>query len=564
MNAAVTLLRLTLFLLLCAGTLAAQEKKEPPPSAPGAVPAQAPKSDAPLPKIDLPEFVITGSERIDLDVATKPADDEERLFTPERPTPGLRSFETEGAAARKQTKSFPAVPSPMNGKVFGGFGFYLTPQLDGWLTGSDERSSYLLNGHYSASEGHVRNGGWWRGGFGVKGRTVLPESSRVLPYAQLSGELRYGRESYRPYASAESTQVRDLSSYEVSVGAGSRYALPYRSLSGFDYSGRIGIAGFSASDSSTNSETDLFLTGTATTRFMAAAFRAQTEYRFTTYDMALPNMKSGQWFVLKGDGQTLLLPSLQLTFALQQFLYRGNTGAASGRLYPQAELRYFLTESATMSVGFVPAVERTTLSSLIRTNRYMRFAAPLLPSDVPVHVTAGLEFSPMPELTASAKFSYRHIDNEPTFLDTGGAKVWEVRYLSGVRSSRVDLSVSYRFDERQNVTAYLWTSSARQKDSSLVLPYRSAFTAGSVFHRTFDIGVNLEAAAEYVAARPSDFSGVNENAGYLFASVKGDVALADRFRAYAELHNLLDQHYYIWNGYRERGIYLLAGVSYSW
>lgn len=553
-----------LVMYLPAVPLSAQEKKEATQKEIDIKQSPAQKTETPLPKIDLPEFVITGSETIDLNITTKSVGDEDRIFTPDKPTPGIRSLEIDGAVSKKQIKQFSAVPAGLNGRVFAGLGFYFTPQFDGWFSQSDEKSSLLANGYYSSSEGHVNDAGWWRGGFGAKGRTVLPESSSVLPFAQLSGDVRYGREAYHAYASLAPARVRDLSAFDVSLGAGSRYALPYQSLSGFDYSGKIGFGSFSASDSLSSSETDIFLNGLATTRFLTMALRGQMEYRTTSYAMNLPGITSGQWFFLKGDGQTLILPSLQMSFALQQYLYRGNRGPARGRFYPQLELRYFLTESATMYAGYSPTVERTTLSSLIKLNRYINFTAPLIPTEIPVNVDAGMEFSPVDAVTATAKFNYQQRDNSPTFLDTSGAKVWEVSYLSGVRSTRLDLSVLYRINTLQNVTAYFAMQRAAMKDSSTALPYIPRYSFGSVYHQFFTFGLHVEALAEYVSSRATNFSGTHSNAGYVFTSLKGDIELFERFRAFAEANNLLNQQYYIWNGYRERSVYLLLGVSYSW
>ncbi|MHB1050251.1 MAG: TonB-dependent receptor [Bacteroidota bacterium] len=550
---------------VCSPYSVAQEKKEATQKeidVKNASKTQSP--DTPLPKIDLPEFVITGSEEINLDITNKAEDDEDRIFMPQKPVPGFRSLEVDGAVSRKQIKQFSKAPAGLNGKVFAGLGFYLTPQMDGWFGQHDDKNSFMINGYYSSTEGHVDDAGWWKAGFGAKGRYVMPDSSDILPYAQLSGDLRYGRESYRAYASAAPTQVRDLSAFDISLGAGSRYALPYKSLSGFDYTGRIGIGTFSASDSVASSETDFYLNGVATTRFLALALRGQAEYRTTAYTMSVPGISAGHWFVIKGEGQTLILPSLQLSVALQQFIYRGNAGAAGGRFYPQAEVRYFMTERATMYAGFAPTVERNTLSSLTQQNRYIHYASRLMPSDVPVSVLAGFEFTPAEEITASAKFTYRHVNNFATFLDTSGAKVWEVTYLSEVRSSRVDLSLLYRFNPRQNVTAYFTTQSVTQKDSARAMPYIPKYSVGAVYHHFFDMGLHLEALAEFVSSRFTDFSNTHSNAGYVFTSVKGDIEVLDRFRATAELHNAINQRYFVWNGYQERNLYLLLGISYSW
>ncbi len=525
---------------------------------------QAPKTETVLPKIDLPEFVITGSEKIDLRIDSKGEDDEDRIFTPAKPTPGERPMNVGEALSPKQIKSFSKTPGALNGKIFAGFGFYQTPQFDGWFGQYDPTSSFVLNGYYSESQGHVSDAGFWRGGFGARGSYALPESSTFLPYAQLNAETKYGRESYRSYASHSPYRVRDISGIELNGGIGSRYSLPYKALSGFDYSGKLGWGIFSASDSGRSSEAEVFLSGNATTRFFAMSLRGQAEYRAMNYTMNLPGIQSGHWFVLRADGNQLVIPALQLSFAVQQFIYRGNVGVASGRFYPQIELKYSFTEEALMYYGFAPTVERNTLSSIIKQNKYIDFNAQIVPTDTRLNLYAGMEYSPVEFITATVKLSYKQINNYPTFYDKDSAKVWEVLYLSGVRSTKFDVSTLFRLNQKQNVTAYVSWQAIKQKDSSGALPYIPKFLIGTIYHHFFDFGLHTEAFVEYNSSRFTDFSNTHANAGYLFTGIKADIELFGQFRGFSEVNNIINQHYYVWNGYQERTIFFLLGVSYNW
>ncbi len=528
-------------------------------------PSEAQKDDVPLPKIDLPEFVITGNEKINLDLQPKTEEDEDRLFTPEKPSPGIRNLAADGGLSPKQTKLFVTTPSALNGKIFSSIGFFTTPQFNGWFGQHDNANSYVINGYYSSTEGHVKNADGWKGGFGAKGKYVMPDSSNFLPYAQLSGDMTYGRESYHAYGSEIApARVRDLSALGVSLGLGSRYALPYRSMTGLDYTGTIGLSTFDATDFGKSTESDFYINGGATTRLFGTLFRGLVEYRTTGYTMNIPSIHSGQWFAIKADGLTSVFTSLQLSYAVQQWIYRGNIGVTSGRFYPNVELRYFMTENALLYAGGVPSVERTTLSSLIEQNRYINFNSFVRHSDNKINAYVGMEFTPLDELTAKAKYSYKQVNNYPTFLDTGGAKVWEVTYLSGVYSSIFDMSMTYRLNGKQNVTAFVTARSVRQKDSSGVMPYVPKISFGSVYHQFFDLGLHVEVLAEYVASRYTNFSNSNSTAGYVYTSVKADMELMEHFRGYCEIQNLINQHYYIWNGYRERELYVSLGISYQW
>ena len=164
----------------------------------------------------------------------------------------------------------------------------------------------------------------------------------------------------------------------------------------------------------------------------------------------------------------------------------------------------------------------------------------------------------------TVKLSYKLINNYPTFYDKDSAKVWEVLYLSGVRSTKLDVSTVFRLNQKQNVTAYGFLQTVKQKDSSGVLPYVPKFTIGTVYHHFFDFGLHAEAFVEYNSSRFTNFVNTHSNAGYLFTGVKADIELFKQFRGFAELNNLVNQQYYVWNGYQERTIFLLLGVSYNW
>lgn len=544
--------------------LPGQEKKEATKKDVDLQQVQTPSTDAPLPKIDLPEFVITGSEKIDLNIDSKSEEDEERIFSPARPTPGERPLSTGESLTPKQVKSFVKTPGALNGKVFGGYGFYGTPQFDGWFGQYNPAGSIVMNGYYSESGGHVADAGFWRGGFGLRGSYAISDSSLWIPSGQLRGEVKYGRDAYRAFSSRTPFRVRDLSALEVSGGIGSRHSLPYKSITGVDYSLTAGWGNFSATDSAKSSETDFFVNGVAATRFFETSLRSSLDYHLLGYSMNLPNLHSGHWFEFRLDGKYLLVPSVQLSFAVQQYLYRGNVGVTSGRLYPTLDLRYAVTEDASVYFGIAPVVERNTLSSLVKQNRYLKVYAHILPTDTKFHYYMGIEALPAENLTLSVKLAYKMINNYPIFYDRDSAKVWEVLYLSGIRSTKVDLSATLRLNPEQNVTAYFSSHMVKQKDSSGTLPNIPKFSIGSVYHRFFEFGLHAEAFLEFHASRYTNFSNAHSNAGFVSSGMKAEMELFRQFRGYAELNNMLNQRYYLWNGYLERTVYLLVGISYQW
>lgn len=558
------------FVLFLSSLSLAQEKKAAASQHEVKIPQQESdekKAEAPLPKIDLPEFVITGQEQVTAPTVKKESYDEEKIYSPEKPVAGSRQVSIGSEFEPKQSKSFVKQPQPLNGKIFAGIGFFTTPTLDGWFGQHDHSNSYVMNGYYQQSNGYVNNGDWWKGGFGLQGKYVMPDSSNFFPYMQTSGNMQYDRDAYKAFASPSPNRVRDLSYFAVSLGLGSRYALPYRSLSGLDYVGVLGFSTYSAKDLRTSLENDFYLSGAASAQFENFALRGQIDYRITSYDLLAPpslSYHSGQWFVLRLDGKSMLLPTLQLNFSVRQYLYRGTFGSASGRLYPQIDVRYFLLEGVSAFVQFAPSIQRNTLANTIQQNKYVDFNSPMLHTDIPAEVVTGMEVRLTDQWSAAGKFRYRFMNNYLTFLDSNDAKVWEVFYLSGVRSTVFDVSITYRSDDRMTVKTYIKSVHEQQKDSSHVMPYVPSFSVGTVFYRAFATGVNVEVTAEYCGSRFTNFANTHSNAGYVYTGIKSDVLLFDRIRAYGELGNALSQKYFLWNGYQERTLYLMFGASYSW
>ena len=98
-----SLLMMMPFLLFA--SLSAQEKKEPA-QRDAAVPEQ---TEAPLPKIDLPEFLITGQETIDLPVSSKSIIEEDKVYVAGSPMPGRKDAGIDGGGKLQRDFAGPAV-----------------------------------------------------------------------------------------------------------------------------------------------------------------------------------------------------------------------------------------------------------------------------------------------------------------------------------------------------------------------------------------------------------------------------------------------------------------------
>ena len=552
---------LIVIFLLLNSSLSAQEKKEPAQHD-VTVPDQ---TVAPLPKIDLPEFLITGQETIDLPVSSKSIFEEDRVYIPGSQLPVQKDAGI-GVEA-KQQKDFAEPDNQMNGKVVGGIGNYTSPFMDGWFGKNYDGGGVLFHANYASSNGQVTDANWQKTGIGIQGNYLSPQSFGIIAGSRLNGGLDFSGETYRAYGSVVPSQERTLNNMHLNLGLASRTAGVGMLDEPLDYSARIFWAGTSLNDSLNSSQNDIGLLVSGSTRKDDVQLRGTMEYAVSDVSMQLPTnveTHSPQWFDLRLSGDKFFLPELQASLTLQQFIYKGNLSVASGRFYPGARLRYFMNDAATVYLSIAPTVERNTLASLVNSDKYIRNIVELRPSEIPFAFTLGSEYTFSDKFYGSGSLSYSTSQNFPVFIELNSAKVWDVMYLPKVDVSRLTLEGSYTFTQENSATLTGSFNSTQAKDSSNSVPNIPMFTVSGLYRRSFSGGIVAQLFAVYFSKRWKDFAHTGANAGYVDIGGKAEYQLLNNLRAVVELDNILDRQYYVWDGYVERPLFISLGVTYKW
>ena len=355
------------FLLITA--LSAQEKKEPA-QRDAAAPDQ---TETPLPKIELPEFLITGQETIDLPVSSKSIIEEDNVYIPGSAIPGQKDAGIDGEG--KLQKAFAGPAGQMNGKVLGGIGNYTSPYMEGWFGKNYDGGGVLFHANYASTSGQVTDANWQKTGFGIQGDYLSPQTFGIIAGSRLNGGLNFSGQTYRAYGSSMPSQLRTLNDVNLNLGLASRTAVSDKPDDAIDYSAGLSWKATSLDDSVNSSQNDFGMLVSASTRRSDIQLRGSMEYVLSDVSMQLPsNIEAHlpEWFDLRLSGEKFFLPELQATLTVQQFIYRGNLSVSSGRFYPGAQLRYFMNDAATVYLSIAPTVERNTLASLVNSDKYIQ------------------------------------------------------------------------------------------------------------------------------------------------------------------------------------------------
>ena len=547
--------------VLLIASLSAQEKKEPA-QRDAAVPEQ---TEAPLPKIDLPEFLITGQETIDLPVSSKSIVEEDNVYVPGSPIPGRKDAGMDGEG--KVQKDFAGPAGQMNGKVLGGIGNYTSPFMEGWFGKNYDSGGVLFHANYASSNGQVADANWQKTGIGIQGGYLSPQTFGMLAGSRLNGGLNFSGQTYRAYGSSVPSQQRTLNDVNINLGLASRTTAGDKLDDALDYSARVSWNGTSLNDSLNSSQNDFGVLVSASSRKNDIQLHGSMEYDLSDVSMQLPSNVAThvpEWFDLRFSGEKFFVPDLQATLTVQQFIYRGNLSVSSGRFYPGAQLRYFLNDAATVYLSIAPTVERNTLASLVNSDKYIQNREELRPSEVPFAVTFGSEYTFSDKFYGNGSLSYSSVQNFPVFIELNSAKVWDVMYLPKVAVTRLAVEGSYTLAQGSSATFAGSLNSTQAKDSSNAVPNIPTFTLSGVYRRSFSSGIVAEVFAEYFSERWKDFAHSGANAGYVDVGGKGEYQLLENLRAVLQMDNILDRQYYVWDGYVERPLFISLGVTYTW
>jgi hypothetical protein len=540
-----------------------QEKKEPT-SREVVVPDS---TQAPLPKISLPEFVITGNEAIDLPPSTKNADDENMVYVAKPLSPDNVKKSATTDVGQKEDKNFGTSALQMDGKILAGFGAYTTPFIEGWFGKNYDEGGMLFHAQYLTTDGHVANANRQTAGVDLSGDYRVPSTFGLIGGDRLNGGVNFLGKTYRAYGSSVPTQARSVNDVRMNVGISGKTGDENIFSQSISYSGNIFGRGYSVHDSSTAGESEIGLNATASAQYENYQLFGNVEYvgsAMTSVLTANATPHSPQWFVLRLTGRTMLFPSLQASASIQQFFYRGNFSSGSGRFYPQVGLRYFLNDQTTLFANISPTVERTTLRSLFGVNPYITNAVSIEPNDVRFAVNGGAEIQLNDRLRGIASLSYKLIRGYTSFLENNTARTWIVVYVPTVHLTTLDVQTAYRFSDQNSLTASVTLTSGVAKDSSNMLPYLPALRAGGVYRHNFNFGIAVEGYAEYISRQWNDFAHTRSHAGYVSAGGRAEYAVHHDVRVFMQVSNLFDQHYYVWDGYLERTLYVALGLTYTW
>jgi hypothetical protein len=518
----------------------------------------APKSEErPLPKFDLPEFIITGTASVDVPNLDKIMIDDSAVV-PRRMLPSSEKFSRDRKTLELEMKSsegdIQAQAGTYSGFAKAGIGTYFTPQAELQFGRSIPDYDYSLDGKYYLTKGYAPNTNKSSGGVTAYGGTTLTSSGLpVLRNAALNGKLGYQSESYHFYGSAAPKLQRTLSDFQLSAG------LENQILNDLPYSAGISLRSFDISDSSTSvNETRLDLN--YQTSFAVASHPVQAAVHFMSASGGLVFMD------LSAGVQNYWYGALLFEGSLHWFWAKGMAGQDLARLCPNLTVSYQMTSLHQVYMFYEPVFVPMTLQSSMIVNRFLSAASTVKHEYIRDAGEIGIESNWSEAVQSRVSLNVKSARDLPVFSDSSRQGVWTLAYGGLATIVTFCAEMVAKLNSNDYFASNILLRSANDSFLGGKIPYTPAVEVWCSAHHRFGTSMAVSADVRFSGKRTTDFAGTDSLSisSYAVIDVAGEYAPVDFLRITVAIKNLTDTQFETWRGYKEFPLTMQLDAQIKW
>jgi len=537
----------------------AQEKPEPPRRH-TTLPVDSLASKGELPKIDLPEFVITGNEAIQLPQFDKTALDEQMVFdaSSRNAGPGLREstrIQLEGSG--KEQGGFVHIGDGVSGRVLAGYGSYATPYFDGWFGRTSGSSDFLLKAGYKSSGGHTSNADFRSGHSSLSGGFYLPDDAGIVAGSRVHGSVGLQGDGYRLYGSSSPLRERTVTRFMADASINSNTEDLFTFTSG------IYLRTATVKDTLRTAETSVGFEFAAERNL--AEFELKGELGLWRNFYSAPPAAWDPFFTQTGlSARYQIADQLDILGGLRFYLVRGSDTKSVGRVYPRLGISWYATHWLTVFAKFEPYVQRNTLSSMMESNPYLMTDVPVRNQEYFTSFSIGVEADAAATVRTKLTLNFKEARNYPVFVDPTAIRLWSSEYEGSVRIISMDADIYADITDSDNLGASASVRSTRYSVTSKSVPYLPVLLISGLYQHRFAFGLTVGTTMQVIGKQYADTHEQRSLATFTLWDVRAEYALVPRWNVNATVQNLLDQKQVWWEGYAGLPRTVSLGMSFTW
>ncbi len=507
-----------------------------------AFPLHAQQPPAPNAPLELPEFLVTGKELIDVGAGVK--------HTPRRP-PMLSAgrLDTLNPAEKIPAPTLPYSPLPQYsrstkrwpGYVDASVGNYITPALAAGYSFVVDGYRLDLAGDVAASQGWVDNAGYVTGGAQILSTYVAPEKFIFFGGSTTQADVAFRSRSYTLFADSLAPS-RSHTAMRAGIAVDGEY-------DGTHYTASASWQHQNMNTENGRAVADDVLRGTVRVeqQWPGADVGAKIDVNMQTFaGNGYPFVETGAY-----GGWVSDVARISAGLGVQWATSTENVDRFGVSLYGRADV--FLGGNLTLLGSVQSGMRTVTFRDLVMANPYVSDSIVLdAPYDI-ADVRATLSFHPSVRTTINVTAGLRQSDREPVWKGAGSG-IFHVTYQS-VRVAEIGADARFALSALDLIGADVRLISATVIDNA-DQPYVPGMRASAEYERVFTPQLRSTVGLVYNGRRYADLANTMSLPGYADVRLKVAYSVSASVDLIAKAENLLSSTVYVWEGYRERGLFV--------
>lgn len=502
-------------------------------------------ADKPL---ELPQIVIEGTEKINVPGGKKKTPEVgitllpselSKLNSLEKHPPSLLATQSLPTLQRVDNVSY-------NGFVSGQIGMFLTPSvMAGYKTDISGFDIYARGG-VEASQGHVDNGDYSHGFVGVQAGYLAPDKYWLFGGSKTESYFRYEGQSYHLYALPNAPE-RSVREFDLGLTVQGTYE-------GLGYNAGAGIDNMVMTQAGDVSNSSLF--GHVAVHQLLEGFRVGGK-------LAL------DFRTLRGEGYNFVEAAATGEYLSDPVLVAADVGIQAGKtseqqsqvsplIHGRAEFR--LNRDITVRGNVHVGLRNTSFRTLVHNNPYLDDSSHVRYTGVLPELGGTILFHPSATLLISGGVTLSFLRDMPVYLSTGRG-TFRPAYADA-RMIEFSGETTIAVDTATTITGVMVVRSTALADTGSGIPYTPSFQVGGTVERRWIPSLTTSLTLKYTGQRYADMDNTIALDGYVDIGVHAEYAFSRQISAFARIDNLSNADISIWEGYKERGIFAAAGVTW--
>lgn len=524
------------------------------------------RPDTSLPRVNVPEFVITGKAETELPMADKPSIEIDSSYFQAQSLAGLGIDVPMNHSLSAQGLEGGVSPSLF---ARASIGHYMT--TDYLLSGGGGVNGYLLSGSLSGNytSGFMPN--TIQRSLSVQGGIAKDFEFDEVTRTRNSVDAAYSRTSYFLYGSVTPNLLRTTDHLKVGIQSDMDFGeVPL--MAGLSFNR------FSLEDAWKDVQSSVDLSLRTAFTLSSGNLSAAGSIRFGNHAInppaplgPLPAIDFYPWILesldrsffdlTAGAVYSNHLKGLSYSLSLNYFQYKDDLSNGVAKLYPDLQATYKVNGDVAVFARFYGNVEDPTLSGFLSTDHYVDATFPLRNTQHYANFILGGNVRFSDEVVMTPQISVEASKYYPIFV-SGAGNESALAYANGATIYTASITAEYKKD-KFNADATL-NSRIATADSLSSIPNLPPFDLNVDASYQITPQFTGKAWFLFLSGRYSDLPLSNKlSAAWLLSfRLSYDLEIGEMpLEIFVEGRNLFDQKYYIWQGYQEFPLSLFIGIS---